>query len=179
MDLKPNGYKKRKKERLVTLMITMNGKTLFEGKVAATQYSSNWCSMSERTNPSVRVVYFETTAEPKFKTIYLDDEYAHCNSYQVTIDPEQAAMWKAHLAEAARKKAEAEAEEERLTVRRGKEVVVVSGRKIKIGTVGRCFWVGQTKFGWSCGMELADGSKVFTALHNVKVYEQQLNILGA
>lgn len=51
----------------------------------------------------------------------------------------------------------------------GRELEVVRGRKVKIGTVGRCFWVGDNQWGMSVGLELADGSRVFTALHNVIV----------
>lgn len=57
-------------------------------------------------------------------------------------------------------------------VKRGKQVVIVSGRKYPIGTAGECFWVGENRYGWGCGIKLADGSKIFTALRNVRVSEQ-------
>lgn len=52
---------------------------------------------------------------------------------------------------------------------RGKHVTVVKGRKVKIGTTGVIFWYGESKFGYRVGLELADGSRVFTAASNVSV----------
>ena len=51
----------------------------------------------------------------------------------------------------------------------GKDATVVRGRKIAKGTTGRVFWLGDTKFGRRAGLELADGSRVFTAASNVEV----------
>jgi hypothetical protein len=55
------------------------------------------------------------------------------------------------------------------TVKVGREVTVVRGRKVKVGTAGRVFWLGNGRFGWRVGLELADGERVFTALSNVEV----------
>ncbi len=54
-------------------------------------------------------------------------------------------------------------------VAKGKDIVVTRGRKVKIGTLGRVFWVGDSKFGMRVGLELPDGARVFTALGNVEV----------
>lgn len=61
------------------------------------------------------------------------------------------------------------ATKEAITPSKGKMLVVVRGRKLPHGTSGVCFWAGDTRFGRSVGLKLANGKKVFTAEHNVKV----------
>lgn len=76
-----------------------------------------------------------------------------------------------HEIKRAAQKAADDAERESRIVRRGKLVEVVRGRKIPKGTVGTCFWVGECKFGWRVGIELANGERAFTASSNVEVCE--------
>ena len=64
---------------------------------------------------------------------------------------------------------EIDAEEDRLKVAYGKQIVVVRGRKVPLGTTGRCFWVGETKYGTRVGFETADGETMWTAKSNVAV----------
>lgn len=54
-------------------------------------------------------------------------------------------------------------------VQKGKDVVVARGRKVAKGTSGRVFWMGDNGWGMSVGIELADGTRVFTAAKNVDV----------
>lgn len=60
---------------------------------------------------------------------------------------------------------------------KGAEVKVVRGRKIPIGTVGRVFWTGPNRFDRgltkNVGIELEDGSRVFTSELNVERTPQQ------
>lgn len=74
-------------------------------------------------------------------------------------------------AKRAAEKVAAEAAVEAVTVRWGKTVKVVRGRKVPKGTVARVFWMGENKWGWSVGLELDNGDRVFTALHNVEVVQ--------
>jgi hypothetical protein len=60
-------------------------------------------------------------------------------------------------------------EEDRLTVKAGKDVVVVKGRKVPKGTTGRCFWIGETKYGTRAGFTTADGTTHWTAKSNLEV----------
>lgn len=53
-------------------------------------------------------------------------------------------------------------------IRRGTEVRVIKGRKVKIGTEARVFWIGSTRFGMRVGLEMASGERVFTAEKNVE-----------
>lgn len=64
-----------------------------------------------------------------------------------------------------------EQEIERKTVRKYKEVVVVSGRKVPIGTQGRVFWIGSNRWGVSVGIEEKNGKRHFTSEDNVEVVE--------
>jgi hypothetical protein len=56
-----------------------------------------------------------------------------------------------------------------MKVEKGKDVVVARGRKVAKGTSGRVFWMGDNGWGMSVGIELADGTRVFTAAKNVDV----------
>lgn len=60
-------------------------------------------------------------------------------------------------------------EQEKRTVRKYKEVQVIRGRKVPIGTVGRVFWIGDTGWGESVGIETASGERHFTSVKNVEV----------
>lgn len=53
-------------------------------------------------------------------------------------------------------------------LQRGNRVEVIAGRKIKKGTTGFIFWIGETKYGMSVGLEI-DGTKErqFTSPGNV------------
>jgi hypothetical protein len=64
------------------------------------------------------------------------------------------------------------AEQEALEVTKGKKLQVIKGRKIPHGTIGICFWAGETRFGRSVGLQLANGEKVFTAEKNVEIYKE-------
>lgn len=71
-------------------------------------------------------------------------------------------------AEAARRAAE-EAERERRTVRRGKTIRVVRGRKVPLGTTGVCIWIGEGRWGWRVGIKVAEDEVYWTAASNVEV----------
>lgn len=60
-------------------------------------------------------------------------------------------------------------ETEKKTVRKYKDVKVVRGRKVPVGTTGRVFWIGNNGWGESVGIETAAGTRHFTALKNVEV----------
>jgi hypothetical protein len=71
-------------------------------------------------------------------------------------------------------KAEIAEENERLTVGRGKQVVVVRGRKVPKGTTGECFWVGEDRFGGlRIGFTDAAGTTHWTAKSNVEVVDTE------
>ncbi len=71
----------------------------------------------------------------------------------------------------AHSKALAASDNESVRPSRGKLVQVVRGRKVPKGSVGTVFWLGENKWGWSVGMELPSGERVFTSSGNVEVLE--------
>ena len=51
---------------------------------------------------------------------------------------------------------------------KGFDVEVVKGKKVAVGTVGKVFWVGESKYGKSAGLVLESGEKVFVAVGNLR-----------
>lgn len=85
----------------------------------------------------------------------------------------KAAAYDASVAAAAAKR-ERESEVNRrvsyaMKVEVGKDVVVVKGRKVKKGTAGRVFWMGEGKWGVRVGLTDAAGATHWTAASNVEV----------
>lgn len=78
----------------------------------------------------------------------------------------QAAAYRERMEAAARRRSIVR--EARLLAR-GKDVRVVRGRKVPIGTEGRIFWYGSTQYGMRVGIETATGERMFTAATNVEV----------
>lgn len=60
------------------------------------------------------------------------------------------------------------AQHEAEQARPGREVEVVKGRKVPVGTIGRCFWRGFGKFGERVGLTTASGETFWTAADNCK-----------
>jgi hypothetical protein len=50
----------------------------------------------------------------------------------------------------------------------GRDVTVVRGRKVKLGTSGKVFWMGTTRFGLRVGLKTAAGETVWIAASNVE-----------
>lgn len=102
--------------------------------------------------------------------------YANSATMDATDEVKAAyAAW--HRAQAARRQAEWEAAEAK-TLRLGKTVKVVKGRKIEIGTVAEIVWIGEDKYNsdrWTTKYRVAlliDGARVFTSADNVEVVAQ-------
>lgn len=94
----------------------------------------------------------------------------YLDEVEVDATPEVLALAKAwEAAEYERKRFE-RGEREARAVARGKVVRVVRGRKVKLGTIGLVFWVGDRGFGPRVGMNVegVEGA-VWTAASNVEV----------
>lgn len=72
-------------------------------------------------------------------------------------------------ADAARELQEAE---RRLRDMKGKEVEVVRGRKVPIGTRGTVFYSGKGKWGWRIGFTGTDGGEYWTDAYNVELVSE-------
>ena len=52
--------------------------------------------------------------------------------------------------------------------RKGEKVEIIKGRKIKIGTILNCFWIGQTQYGMRIGLTDDSGKKYWTNAKNAR-----------
>ena len=116
--------------------------------------------------------------ESGLKTILLrtqPDEYDGTTYAVATADatPEVMAAvvsWTQAECAALSEKANREAaEREERRVSKGKNIKVVKGRKVRIGTSGTCIWVGQGTYGMRVGLKDDAGTVHWTALDNVVV----------
>lgn len=102
---------------------------------------------------------------------------------EVDATPEIKAEYEAYQAEKERLRKEAHqrykeqvAREREKVPARGKFAKVVRGRKVSKGAVGEIFWIQplhQARWGQSVGLELANGTRVFTYLKNIEVIKPE------
>lgn len=116
-------------------------------------------------------------ATDSFESRYVNSDYGSTTAYaEVDAEPELMVRYAAWIVEQAAENAGFhhsreldEARNELRHVKYGRNVKVVRGRKVPVGTTGRVFWTGDSKYGTRVGIELASGERVFTATHNVEV----------
>ncbi len=113
-----------------------------------------------------------------FEDVYVR-AYFECDpgTSTATVDATQAIqdLYAAHQAVKAAEHALNEAKRSRTIAlaalkapAKGRTVKVVKGRKVPVGTVGECFWMGSNDFGARVGIKDASGNKHFTAASNVE-----------
>ncbi len=51
---------------------------------------------------------------------------------------------------------------------KGRTIKVVKGRKVPVGTVGTCCWVGESRYGVRVGLKTPAGETLWTAASNVE-----------
>lgn len=96
--------------------------------------------------------------------------------YEVSVDAPEGmlAQYEAEVAEEQRKAAELaeqlRAEREARTIRIGKRVKVVRGRKVPVGTTGEVFWMGNNGWGETVGVATSD-KKVWRVSKAGKKYQ--------
>lgn len=95
--------------------------------------------------------------------------WTYPNHAEADATPEVVAAFKAWRAECARKAKEHADAKERRTVRIGKRVKVVKGRKVPQGTEGVVFWHGAGDYGPRVGVRDDAGTVHWTAESNVEV----------
>jgi hypothetical protein len=83
--------------------------------------------------------------------------------------PEVIAKWKAYQEARAESWRKEKAAREAARPARGKTLKVVSGRKVPVGTVGTCIWIGESRFGVRVGIKDASETVHWTAITNVEV----------
>ena len=107
------------------------------------------------------------------------DQSGSFGSAVVDATPEVVEAFIATLVEERLAVLRREAECRATEVVRDREVRVVSGRKVPIGTEGRVFWTGTSTYGYNrkeerIGLVTAAGEKFFTAATNCKVLDPKV-----
>jgi hypothetical protein len=87
----------------------------------------------------------------------------------VDATPEVLAKWQAHQAAAEEAYRKELAIREAARPAKGKTLKVVRGRKVAVGTVGTCFWIGESRWGVRVGIKDATETVHWTAVTNVEV----------
>lgn len=95
--------------------------------------------------------------------------WTYPNGAHVDATPEVLAAYAAWREVQRRAAEKRRAEQEERTIRRGKRVRVVKGRKVRVGTEGECFWQGHGFHGPRIGIRTADGQTIFLAESNCAV----------
>mgnify|MGYP001352501179 CR=1 FL=1 len=141
--------------------IKFKNEVLYSGPIAEFFYDKNWCDSMAEYYPKIHISFLENS-EIKHKTIWAPYESQHDYDKNITIEyDEEMKKELSHIRDHERSLKEFK------KIALHKEVIVVRGRKIPIGTIGEVFWLGSTKYGKSVGLRLLNGEKVFTAEHNV------------
>jgi hypothetical protein len=103
----------------------------------------------------------------------LTNTLAHAEKDATEETLEQVRQWEKAKAESARQVREKrEREKEAKTIRKGKRVRVIKGRKIEKGTEGEVFWTGKNKYNPSeirLGFKDSKGETFWTSEKNVEV----------
>jgi len=115
-----------------------------ETHVGTTLFISNMWDMSM----DITTYYANVWENGKVVSIYAYSDYEPRNGRTVVVDatPEVKTEYEAYKAAIQEAKWEREAIEREKTPEVGKEVVVVKGRKVPIGTQGTIFWKGVDNF---------------------------------
>lgn len=141
--------------------VSFKGEIVYTGPVDSAIYHSNWNDSMAMYYPYISVRYFENN-QPKFHVVYLSPGDSLSREMSVSCDDSQVVIGDRYDEKVAQEK-------ENSTIRVGKKLQVIKGRKIQKGTIGECFWFGDTKFGKSVGIVTSCGKKQFTSASNVKV----------
>ena len=161
-------------------IVKKNGTETYAGKVVEV-YSKVIQVMSDMWDDEIRAVVLEDDGTYSTKSIGYRDFARDNDQAKVDATPEQIEVYKTFKANEeaaykARMAAEAAAKET-ATVKVGKMIHVVRGRKVAKGTAGLVFWLGHNQWGKSVGFRTSDNKGAdgrwsdvhFTSLGNVEV----------
>lgn len=155
-------------------VIRMGDVILWNKPFADYDFYAGWDNSYQTDFPYICVLFYENE-ELKSERISLTNTIEGGNAYYINKaivsipDKVQETKYKNYLAALEEQRHEAEILRDKMRVEKYKTVKVVRGRKVPKGTIGRVFWMGDSGYGESVGLELADGKKVFTAKTNVEV----------
>jgi hypothetical protein len=154
-------------------MIKFKGQVIHSGPVGRLHLNSNWNNSMGQYYPVLTVECVGVVTGLVERHSYgldIDGNETQCMSHiEATINQHHADMLN-QIDAALKVKRDAEnAANEAKTVRVGKEARIFKGRKYPVGTVGRVFWTGETKYGSSTGLELNCGKRIFVNTGNLEV----------
>ena len=153
----------------------------FEGAVLETGHQSWYDDWDELV-----IVWNKEKNAPESRIVYSTRFGCGDVSCKIDATDEVKAKYAAHKRELAFRKLKSEDNKRAHRVRKGSEVVVVAGRKVKKGTKGVVFWEGERRFGYSLVKTLGvavDGLKdlnnkwaevVWVNVNNVEVANPEL-----
>ncbi len=144
-------------------LVKFKGVVVYQGPLAAFNTNDGWNNSMAEYYPTASVHFTTPNGELGWKAILVNDfvDPNQRSLFEVVLDDSEVTEY-ARIVQA-RKDAE-----EAKVIRVGKDVVVVSGRKVPIGTEGRVFWMGDNKWGKSVGIEEVSGKRHFTSIGNVQ-----------
>jgi hypothetical protein len=139
-------------------------------------YTDMCLSMSTQYNSSMDVtsyyvkVYNEGT--DTFESIYVDCDFPSDEprtTYTIDATPDVIAKWEARRAAQVKHEHDMQELAAIMTPEVGKQLEVIKGRKVPKGTMGVCFWIGNSAYGERVGIKDANNTVHWTAISNVQV----------
>jgi hypothetical protein len=153
-------------------MVKLNGKVISEKVAFKVEVCDGWCNSMDTYYPYINV-FAMVDGKPTVVDMIPGGDCTNPRSLELALEmTPDATMLAEYQAYQIKKEEEHIAlinQQERETVRKGRDVLVFKGRKVPKGTVGRVFWIGDNGWGTSVGIEQTNGQKVFTAITNVRV----------
>lgn len=142
--------------------IKYGGNIIYSGPLAHVSVNDGWNNSMAEYYPSVSYVYTEN-GDIKTRKVEVVGGFAYPVHFdEVVVDSVQVME-----VERIRKVRAAAIQSTKIEMH--KNVRVVLGRKVPIGTEGEVMWMGDKGWGPSVGIRKVDGSVVFTASKNVEV----------
>jgi hypothetical protein len=138
--------------------VTYEGLVLFTGE-------HNWHDDSD----FYAMVWDAEAGEPREVGYASTRGWTYNNSATADATPEVQAAYDAWKARLAAERYDAYMAAEAAKVAKGREVRVVKGRKVPVGTQGTVIWAGEGRYGRRVGLKDADGTVHWTAESNVEV----------
>lgn len=147
-------------------LVKFKGNVVYQGPLAAFNINNNWNNSMAEYYPFANIMFVDGMGGIRSQVLQVSDFYApeQHKDFDVQLDQSQTDDMNRII------QARRDAEEAKV-VRLYKEVTVVRGRKVPIGTQGRVFWMGDKGWGMSVGIEEASGKKHFTSLKNVETVD--------
>lgn len=115
------------------------------------------------------VIVYDAQKDDFITVWYACDRSDYMDTMTIDAAPELFTLYKTRQEAAARVRREREELITLMTPAKGKRLEVIKGRKVPLGTIGECFWIGNNGYGTSVGIKDSTGKVHWTAVTNVQV----------